>query len=151
MMSRKTTSLGLAIAIALAASAPAPVAAARQNSNFGQYIGVEICNKTSGKVFVALSYLESPTSTGFVVEGWKTIGAYACGNYSVPRAGWFYYYIEDENDGYWGADDLKLCVEHPGPFRRVNAPNFTCDGSELKGFKGINPEGRSSYAVDITP
>jgi uncharacterized membrane protein len=139
----------LAAATAILAVAPVSTASARQNA--GQYINVNICNLTSAKIFVALSYLKEPGSSDWIVEGWKNIGGNSCQDYDLPRTGWFYYYAEDEGDGYWGADDIQLCVEHPGPFRRVNRKDYTCAGSELKGFRGVDPSNSSSYTVNIRP
>jgi hypothetical protein len=51
------------------------------------------------------------------------------------------FYGEQRNSGgarFWGKNDLMLCVEYPGPFERVNTPEYTCDKAMLKGFHAIN-------------
>lgn len=141
--------LMLTAAATTLAITPVSVASARQNN--GQYINVNFCNHTSGKVYLALSYLKAPGSKDWIVEGWKNINGNSCMDFDLPNSGWFYYYAEDDTDGFWGADDIKICVEHPGPFRRVNVDGYTCAGSELKGFRGIDPGNNATYTVNIRP
>jgi len=158
-MSSFVRSLALAAAAIAVASAPAQVADARQNSqsvrrdrpSARQYINVNFCNRTSDKIYLALSYLKAPGSSDWIVEGWKNINGNSCMDFDLPSAGWFYYYAEDDAGGTWGADDIKICVEHPGPFRRVNVDGYTCDGDELKGFRGVDPGDNASYTVNIRP
>lgn len=128
--------------------------AAAQNarqSSVRPYINVNFCNRTSGKLYLALSYIKEPGSDDWIVEGWKNIDAHSCMDFDLARDGKVYYYAEDDGDGFWGGDELKLCVEHPGPFRRVNSSSFTCDGSELKSFDSIDPGSDASRTVNLNP
>ncbi len=98
------------------------------------------CNKTSIKVFVAVAARVSPNDQRFKVQGWWTIPAGQCGNVGTFPRGWAYYYAEQDDPGtvYWGADDVQVCVNYPGPFERVLTPNYSCGSNQtLQGFKGI--------------
>lgn len=145
--------LGRTLLLAAAAStvllAPPTVATARQNG--GRYVNVNFCNQTSGKIYLALSYLNAPGSHDWVVEGWKNIAGNSCMAFDLPSTGWFYYYAEDDSDGYWGASDIQICVEHPGPFHRINTDGYTCASSELKGFRGVDPGNNATFTVNIKP
>ncbi len=126
---------------------PTPAAAAPPQG----YYSVEYCNKTGGKIYLAVSYLERPGSKDWVVEGWKNINAGACMTMNYPEGSWYYYYAEDDGDGFWGKDDFMLCVQHPGPFRRINRADYSCDESELKGFVARDPEGKSMITENLNP
>ena len=151
MTVRQMRSVALATALAMAGTVVTggPPAVA-QNAGRSTMVAMSFCNRTSGKVFLALSYLESPSSSNWIVEGWKVIQAGGCYNISVPNNAYVYDYAEDESGGSWGAD-FKLCVEHPGPFRRINSGDYTCDESELVGFKEIDVTGLSSRTVNLNP
>ena len=138
----------LIAAVGMVSITPPTVAEARQS---GRYISVNFCNLTSGKIYLSLSYLKEPGSRDWIVEGWKNISGNSCKAFDLPRSGWFYYYAEDDTDGFWGGDDIKICVEHPSPFRRVNVDGYTCPGSELKTFRGVDPGDNSTYTVNIRP
>jgi uncharacterized membrane protein len=135
-------------ALFLFAVQPAPMANAA-DSNPG-YADVEFCNKTSGVVFLALSYGSAPGSGEWIVEGWKKIEAGGCFTATVPNDGKIYDYAEDDADGVW-AGDFKLCVEHPGPFKRINSPDFACEDSELVGFSVTDLTGRSHDVINYNP
>ena len=140
--------------VAVAASAftsvsVAPTAA--QAAPPAGYYSVEYCNRTSGKIYLAVSYIETPGSKDWVVEGWKNLNAGACITMNYAMGSWYYYYAEDDGDGFWGKDDFMLCVEHPGPFRRINRANYTCDEDELKGFVARDPEGKSMITENLNP
>jgi uncharacterized membrane protein len=113
-------------------------------------VNVHLCNKTSGKIYVALGYRQSVGSDNWIVEGWKNISAYSCFDISVPNDSVMYDYAEDDSDGTWGGD-FSLCVEHPGPFKRVNSGDYTCDASELKGFATVDISGLSEKTINFNP
>lgn len=128
------------------------VAAGEARSQTFDYI---FCNKTNIKVFVAVAALVSPRDSRFKVKGWWTIPANQCGNIgSFPR-GWTYYYAEQEDPGtgFWGADDVGLCVAYPGPFERTLTQNYTCGSNEaVQGFKGVFIEPNTgSMTVNLNP
>jgi uncharacterized membrane protein len=128
------------------------VAAGEARSQTFDYI---FCNKTNIKVFVAVATLVSPRDSRFKVQGWWTVQPNACGNIgSFPR-GWAYYYAEqdDPGTGFWGADDVGLCVTYPGPFERILTQNYTCGNNEVvQGFKGVFIEPNTgSMTVNLNP
>jgi len=120
----RTVAIATMAALVLASGGVAPAAFA-QNAGRNDMVTLDFCNRTSGKVFLALMYRERPGSSNWIVEGWKVIQGGSCFNITVPNDGSVYDYAEDESDGTWGGS-FKLCVEHPGPFRRVNSADFTC-------------------------
>ena len=73
---------------------------------------------------------------------------------SFPR-GWAYYYAEqdDPGTGFWGADDVGLCVAYPGPFERILTQNYNCANNEVvQGFKGVFIEPNTgSMTVNLNP
>lgn len=149
-MSRKLFGISLA-AIAAAAAAVTPVMApTRALAQDNGMIDISICNKTSQTVYVAIAYKEAPgDGAQWYVEGWKNIAGGQCQSYDVPTDGYFDYYAEDASGGVWQGSDLRLCVERPGPFRRVNSPSYTCDGDELVGFTAVDPNKTST--VNLNP
>ncbi|MDQ0463298.1 putative membrane protein [Caulobacter ginsengisoli] len=113
-------------------------------------VNVHLCNKTSLKIYVALGYRESIGSNNWIVEGWKNISPYSCFDIRVPNDSVIYDYAEDDEDGSWGGD-FQLCVQHPGPFRRVNSGDYTCDAKELKGFATVDVTGLADKTVNFNP
>lgn len=113
-------------------------------------VNLHLCNKTSTKIYVALGYRETVGSDNWIVEGWKNIAAYACFDISVPNDSVVYDYAEDDDDGTWGGD-FDLCVQHPGPFRRINSGDYTCDSNELKGFKTVDVTGLADKTINFNP
>jgi uncharacterized membrane protein len=139
-------SAGAAIALVLAAAAPPAVA---QDAMPG-YVALSFCNHMAEPVYLALSYKDKPGSSQWVVEGWKQINADSCFKITVPNDGTVYDYAEAPGKGDWGGD-FKLCVERPGPFRRINTSGFTCDDEELVGFGVIDVAGRSERTINYNP
>jgi uncharacterized membrane protein len=137
-------------AIAAVAAALAPMATpTRALAQDDGMIDVQICNRTGETVYVALAYKEHPgDGAQWIVEGWKNIAGGACQTYDVPTDGYFDYYAEDASGGVWEGD-VKLCVERPGPFRRPNSPNYTCDDQNLVGFTAVDPNKTST--VNLNP
>lgn len=145
------TGLRAAVAVVALAGAIAPPAQAQNaNPNGRRMVDMRFCNKTSGKVYLALSYRESPGSSNWVVEGWKVIYGNSCFDIRVPNDGYVYDYVEDESGGNWGGD-FMLCVERPGPFRRINTANYTCAEDLLVGFGEIDVTGKTSKTVNYNP
>jgi uncharacterized membrane protein len=141
-----------AMAALLVAGTAAPSAMAQGNSatTRGGYVAVSYCNKTSGSIYLAVSYRETPGSDRWVVEGWKKIYGNSCITLTVPNDGYIYDYAEDETDGDWGGD-FKLCVERPGPFKRINTADYTCNADLLEGFGETDVTGLSSKTINYNP
>ena len=137
-----------AAALCLFAVQPAPVAIAAEVQQ--GYASVDLCNRTSATLFLALSYRSAPGSAEWIVEGWKKVEAGGCFTATVPNDGKIYDYAEDDAGGFW-AGDFKLCVEHPGPFKRINSPDFACEDSELVGFSVTDLTGRSHDVINYNP
>lgn len=119
-------------------------------SSSSSMVNVHLCNKTSLKVYAAVGYREAIGSDNWIVEGWKNIAPYSCFDIRVPNDSVVYDYAEDDADGSWGGD-FKLCVQHPGPFRRVNSGDYTCDAAELKGFATVNVAGLADKTINFNP
>lgn len=147
---RRLGRLGAVAGIAATAVAPVSMAPGSAVAQSGYY-KVEYCNKTSGKIFLAVSYVETPGSKDWIVEGWKNLQPGACLTMTYAAGNYYYYYAEDEGDGYWGSDEFKLCVSYPGPFRRINTASYSCDDDELKGFVERDPGSKSSITENLNP
>ncbi len=114
-------------------------------------VTIHLCNKTGLKVYAAIGYRQSVGSDNWMVEGWKVISPYSCfQDISVPNDSVFYDYAEDDDNGTWGGD-FTLCVDHPGPFSRVNRGDYTCDAKELKGFATVDVTGLSEKTINFNP
>ena len=137
-----------AAAVALVLAATAQPATAQEP--MPGYVALSFCNQMSDPVYLALSYREQPGSANWVVEGWKQINGNSCFKITVPNDGTVYDYAEMPGQGDWGGD-FKLCVERPGPFRRINTAGFTCDPDDLVGFGEIEVEGRTSRTINYNP
>ena len=60
-------------------------------------------------------------------------------------------FAEDESDSDSGGD-FKLCVERPGPFKRINTADYSCrDGDLLEGFGEIDAVGLAKRTVNYNP
>jgi len=147
----------MAVMLALATSAPAwsqthPGGGGGSYSSSGSssMADVHLCNKTSIKIYVAIGYRQAVGSANWMVEGWKNISPYSCFDIRVPNDSVMYDYAEDDDGGTWGGD-FMLCVQHPGPFQRVNRGDYTCDGSELKGFATVDIKGLSDKTINFNP
>jgi uncharacterized membrane protein len=96
-----------------------------------------VCNHTNVTASVATDSLVSPTDDRFVVQGWWSVPPQTCSTIGNFPQGWFYYYAEETNTQavVWSGTALQLCVQHPGPFERINTANYTCGSNEvLRGF-----------------
>ena len=97
----------------------------------------KVCNHSKVSASVATASHVSPTNGNFVVQGWWTVTAGACSTIGNFPQGTFYYYAEQTNtqELVWKGNDAQVCVQYPGPFSRVNSPNYTCaSNEELRGF-----------------
>ena len=149
-MSVSRLSIAAMSALLLTAAPPALAQQGSGSTPRAGYVALSFCNKTSGNVYLAVSYKETPGSDRWVVEGWKKIAAASCITLNLPNDGKIYDYAEDETDGDWGGD-FKLCVERPGPFYRINTADYTCDSNLLEGFGEIDARGLASHTVNYNP
>ncbi len=126
------------------ASAPsrAPENRRQKTVDHGNYT-IEFCNKSKGKLFLALALYDQPEDDSWTVQGWwkfskgeckkfsRRLGKYAShkiGFYAESKKGFF------KKDYVWGGSS-NLCV-HSDAFNRRNVENYTCSTSErLVGFE----------------
>ena len=149
-MSVSRFSIAATAALLLAVAPPALAQQGSGSTPRAGYVALSFCNKTSGNVYLAVSYKEAPGSSRWVVEGWKKIVGGSCITLNLPNDGKIYDYAEDESDGDWGGD-FKLCVERPGPFYRINTADYTCNSDLLVGFGEIDAVGLASHKVNYNP
>jgi uncharacterized membrane protein len=121
-------------AVAAAATTAATVAALAQDDRYFEF---RVCNDTREAAAVALSARYAPGSNDFIVAGWWTVAARSCKSIGHYPRGHFYTYAHASGGGHWGSPDLKLCVEEPGPFKRINLTGYKCDGRLLKPFNHV--------------
>lgn len=145
-MSAKVQTVAVTVVLVLAAAAPPAMA---QEAIPG-YVELSFCNHMPEPVYLALSYKDKPGSKQWVVEGWKQINTDSCFKITVPNDGAVYDYAELPGQGDWGGD-FKLCVERPGPFRRINTAGYTCDSEDLVGFGVIDVAGRTKRTINYNP
>jgi uncharacterized membrane protein len=146
---QRSTAAFAALVLA-AAVAPSALAQANSASPRAGYVAASFCNKTAGNIYLAVSYREAPGSDRWEVEGWKQIGGNSCITLTVPNDGSIYDYAEDETNGDWGGD-FKLCVERPGPFKRINSADYTCNDDLLVGFGETDVTGQASKTINYNP
>ncbi len=106
----------------------------------GDTFRFRVCNKSRIKASVALSALYAPGSQDYIVAGWWTVDVGKCVDIGSYPKGHFYHYAKAfsaNNSSFWGTKDLLLCVEVPGPFKRINLAGYKCDASLLKPFRHV--------------
>jgi uncharacterized membrane protein len=99
-----------------------------------------VCNKSRIKASVALSALYAPGSKDYIVAGWWTVDVGKCVDIGSYPKGHFYHFAKAfaaNNTSFWGTKDLQLCVEVPGPFKRINLAGYKCDAKLLKPFRHV--------------
>lgn len=96
-----------------------------------------VCNRTGKEVSTAISHRLAPGSKDFVVAGWWKVASGKCRKIgSYPRG---HFYMHAQSGGAtWGKGDLTLCVETPGPFKRISLPNYKCNGPLLRKFSHVD-------------
>jgi len=121
---------GVAAAGAASAVEPGPVAANEKMFDFS------VCNRGRHAASVAISSLYAPGSNDYVVAGWWQVPGGACKKIGSYPRGHFYTHAT-ASGGSWGRGDLKLCVETPGPFKRINMKGITCSTKLLRPFSHV--------------
>lgn len=97
----------------------------------------QVCNHSDVQASVATASYVSPTDHRYAVEGWWSVSPGSCEGIGYFPLGTFYTYAEQTNTQavVWQGNDAELCVQYPGPFRRINTTNYTCQSNErLRGF-----------------
>lgn len=145
-MKRTGVALGLMAAATVLVPVAAPTRAAAASDG---YTDITVCNQSNRTAYVAVAHKDAPGSDSWIIEGWINLGPSQCETYDVPTDGYFDYYAEDDGNGVWDGSDLQLCVQRPGPFRRVNTPGVTCDEDELVGFTAVDPN--KTDRVNLNP
>lgn len=102
-----------------------------------QMFSFRVCNKAGREASVAVSARLSPSSSDFVVQGWWRVPARRCvdiGNF--PRGHLYAHAVAGRTS--WGNSNMRLCVETPGPFKRINFPGYKCSKGLLRQFTDLN-------------
>lgn len=97
----------------------------------------QVCNNSRVRASVATASHVSTTDARFEVQGWWSVSPGSCEWIGYFPQGTFYYYAEQTNTQriVWEGTDAHVCVQYPGPFDRINMPDYTCQSNEvLKGF-----------------
>lgn len=84
--------------------------------------------------------------------GWYTVKAGGCLDAGGYLKGRFYLYAQQGGARVtWGGTDAQLCVTYPGPFNRVNTPNYDCGADErLVGFAaGFADENTGTQTINL--
>ena len=129
-MSAAAAAMGLVIVTASGGPASAePEAIGAGESMFD----FSVCNRAPKEASVAISARLAPGSKDFVVAGWWRVASGSCRKIGSYPRGHFYMHATASGTN-WGKGDLNLCVETPGPFKRINLPNYKCSGDQLRKF-----------------
>jgi uncharacterized membrane protein len=122
---------------------------------------LEVCNKSSYSASVAIAVQQSVSSTNLIVKGWYGVAPNTCepvGNFAKGIT----YFVAMERNSLrgWRGTGGKFCVQIPGPFQRVNQPNYSCREKErLELFEKVtvrsdqytwNISGEPTYLDDET-
>ena len=108
-----------------------------------------VCNKTGREVSVAISPRLAPGSSEWVVAGWWKVGPAACRTIGSYPRGFFYMHAQSGGTT-WGKGDLNLCVETPGPFKRINIASYRCAGHLLRKFSQVDVQS-ARWQWTLTP
>jgi uncharacterized membrane protein len=113
----------------------------------------KVCNHSDVTASVAVMSHVDTDDDRFMVKGWWTVESGECENIGHFPQGWFYYFAEQTGSGklYWGGNDLKICIRHPGPWERINRRGYSCRSDEkLKGFIGKSVD-TGTYIWNLNP
>ena len=113
-----------------AASEPEAIGTAERMFDFS------VCNKTRAPTSVAISARLAPDSKEFIVAGWWKVAAGSCRKIGTYPRGHFYMHAQSGRTT-WGKGGIPLCVETPGPFKRISLPNYKCNASLLRNFSHV--------------
>ncbi len=133
---RTIVALG-AVIIGMSAIQPAAAAEPEAIGTDERMFDFTVCNKTSREVSVSVSPRLAPGSSEWIVAGWWKVAPAACRTIGSYPRGIFYMHAQSGNTT-WGKGDLSLCVETPGPFKRINIANYRCAGHLLRKFSQVD-------------
>lgn len=116
------------------------------------YFNFEVCNRSRWQTRVAVMGRKNPLTADWTVEGWFPIEPNACGIigryarskiYSVAL-------VRNKPGMKTSGKDIKLCVEFPGPFHRLNTPKYKCRPNErLESFELIDVGQASKFTLNL--
>lgn len=146
----KTVRTGVWLAAVVAAISAATAASAQESiAPNAQTFEFSVCNRAGSTASVALSALYAPGSKDYIVAGWWQVAAGACRKIGTYPRGHFYTHAT-ASKGSWGRGDLKLCVETPGPFKRINLAGTKCAASLLRPFTHMDVQ-KPTYELTLNP
>ena len=111
------------------------------------FYSVKFCNKTSREIYIAYVHRVNPDDDARTLKAWRAIKSSDCsvlfeGDFGRYSNAIFYYYAENNNNGYWSGDGaLKLCVGSQKTSRYLS-DNYKCRRDERLltfGKRTINP------------
>jgi len=115
-------------------------------------ITLRVCNRTSGKVEVASSFIAVGESD-WTNKGWTGVESGACEDIFVTTNQTFYARAEvaGDSDSYWGTD-IKQCVEYPGPYNfKTSSDDTSCPEGEAAMFTTFKSNGQPVYVWNLNP
>lgn len=148
--------MGVRVAVSLLASLAAVVVAGSAlvqpaAAADDEFFTFRVCNKTKTEASVAVSALYAPGSPDYIVAGWWNVAGGDCRDIGQYPKGHFYFFAKARRGtSWWGQRDIDLCVEFPGPFKRINFKNYKCANEELKPFRHVVVE-KAVYEWSLTP
>src|SRR5262249_51402500 len=104
------------------------------------FFAFEVCNNSRERASVAIMGRADPGAS-FVVEGWYNVSAGSCQGLGRYARGTFYAmaFVYGSTTRGWWQEDIKVCVELPGPFNRAATDRYTWHGEEkLVPFRKFN-------------
>ena len=117
-----------------------------------QTFTLRACNRTSGKVEVASSFIAVGDSD-WTNKGWTGVESGACEDIFVTTNPTFYARAEvaGDSDSYWGPD-TNQCVEYPGPYNfKTSTEATSCPEGEPVMFATFKSNGKPVYVWNLDP
>jgi|GEM_PF-2640370 len=109
-----------------------------------------VCNHTSTPISIAIDFF-SEEDNARVVEGWKTVESGQCPQLGRYRRGEFRFFAKERNGSKQWSGNFPVCVEFPGPFKRIRAQSYNCPNPQF--LKRFNTKfvDTPSWTVNINP
>ena len=108
-----------------------------------------VCNRTSSRISVAVDYY-SDDEGARVIQGWKIVDSGQCPQLGRYRRGDFNFFAKEYTGRKQWGGTVPLCVEFPGPFKRVRTGPSNCDDRSLKNFISKHVDS-PSWTANINP
>jgi uncharacterized membrane protein len=113
---------------------------------------LELCNKYSSQVKVALVHRAAPGQDRFVARGWFAVDPGKCGDGDLPRgpfAVFAYAGSSQSVDKTWGGN-LRVCVAPDSNFQNVLVPSSRCkQGEVLVGFQPFDQPSDATVSFNL--